>query len=66
MTTAKPRKLQPASREKTCPICGTVYTYPEKESGATRFHCEPCAALPEHYRRFSPRWASVSKFWNAN
>jgi hypothetical protein len=44
-------KLQPASREKTCQVCGNSYVYPEKDSRATRFHCESCAELPLHFRK---------------
>ncbi|MEZ5278432.1 MAG: hypothetical protein R3F07_18765 [Opitutaceae bacterium] len=42
----KELKVQPATRDKTCQVCGTVYVYPEKGSRATRFHCETCAPLP--------------------
>lgn len=47
----KEPRLQPATRDKTCQICGEEYTYPEKGSGATRFHCEPCAELPPNQRK---------------
>ena len=43
--------LQPASKEKTCQVCGTGYTYPEKGTNATRFHCAACAALPDAFRK---------------
>ena len=48
-------KLQPATRDKTCGVCGETYTYPEKNSKATRFHCELCAGLPSHYRKILTR-----------
>ena len=43
--------LQPATKDKTCQVCGESYTYPEKGSNATRFHCAVCAALPETLRK---------------
>ncbi|MGC9450335.1 MAG: hypothetical protein ACP5I4_02715 [Oceanipulchritudo sp.] len=48
---AKEPRLLPATKEKTCQICGESYVYPEKESNATRFHCEACAGLPAQYRK---------------
>mgnify|MGYP001555946315 CR=1 FL=1 len=51
----KERKLQPATRDKTCPVCGAAYIYPEKGSRATRFHCEDCAVLPAHFRKILTR-----------
>lgn len=51
----KERKLQPATRDKTCSACGVVYVYPEKGSRATRFHCETCAELPTHFRKILTR-----------
>lgn len=51
----KEPKVQPASRNKTCPVCGTAYVYPEKGSRATRFHCETCAALPTELRKVLTR-----------
>jgi len=47
----KDPKLQPATREKTCQVCGSTFIYPEKGSKATRFHCESCADLPVHFRK---------------
>lgn len=47
----KEPRLQPATRDKTCQICGTDYTYPAKGSNATRFHCEVCAELPASQRK---------------
>lgn len=43
--------LQPATKDKTCQVCGTEYTYPEKGSNATRFHCATCAGLPDNFRK---------------
>jgi hypothetical protein len=43
--------LQPATKDKKCQVCGSEYTYPEKGSHATRFHCHTCAALPEAIRK---------------
>ena len=48
-------KVQPATRQKKCQVCGTEYTYPELDSQATRFHCELCAVLPTHYRKILTR-----------
>jgi polyferredoxin len=48
-------KLQPATRDKKCQVCGADYIYPEKDSKATRFHCELCAGLPTHYRKILTR-----------
>jgi hypothetical protein len=45
----KEPKLQPATKEKTCQVCGTAFVYPEKDSRATRFHCEACAVLPASF-----------------
>lgn len=53
----KEPRLQPATRDKTCQICGTVYTYPEVGSPATRFHCELCAPLPASLRKVLGRMA---------
>ena len=51
----KERKLLPATRDKTCPVCGKTYVYPEKGSRATRFHCETCAVLPAHFLKVLTR-----------
>jgi hypothetical protein len=51
----KEPRLQPATREKTCQVCGTSYVYPEKGSKATRFNCESCAELPAHFRKILAR-----------
>ena len=51
----KEPRLQPATRDKTCQICGEEYTYPEKGSRATRFHCEDCAELPPNHRKILTR-----------
>ena len=56
MATKEPR-LQPATKEKTCQICGTEYTYPEINSRSTRFHCELCAELPSLQRKIMARMA---------
>ncbi len=47
---AKKLKPQPATREKTCTVCGVTYTYPEAGSAATRHVCELCSGLsaPHH------------------
>jgi hypothetical protein len=50
-------KLQPATREKKCQICGESYIYPEKNSNATRFHCEVCVELPPAHRKILGRMA---------
>lgn len=39
-------KLQPATHERTCQVCGQIYTYPEKGSESTRHLCAACAVLP--------------------
>ncbi len=51
----KETRLQPATREKTCQVCGNSYVYPEKGSKATRFNCESCAELPVHFRKVLAR-----------
>jgi hypothetical protein len=51
----KTPKPQPATREKTCRICGASYTYPMKESAATRHTCELCSDLPAHQRKVLTR-----------
>jgi len=56
MTDKEPR-LQPASKEKSCQICGTEYTYPQKDSKSTRFHCEICAELPPLHKKILNRMA---------
>jgi hypothetical protein len=62
---AKKPKLQPATREKTCQVCGESYIYPEKDSKATRFHCDVCVELPPAHRkilgRMAKRIASLEK-----
>lgn len=55
--TVKKIKLQPATRDKTCQICGEPYVYPEKNSDATRFHCEVCAGLSPAHRKILGRMA---------
>jgi len=54
---AKPPRLQPATREKSCQVCGANYTYPERGSTATRFHCELCAGLDPDTRKVLQRLA---------
>jgi hypothetical protein len=51
----KEPKLQPATREKKCQVCGSEYVYPERDSKATRFHCASCADLPTHFRKVLTR-----------
>ncbi len=51
----KESRLQPATRVKTCQVCGSTFVYPEKASKATRFHCESCADLPAHFRKVLTR-----------
>jgi len=51
----KTPKPQPATREKTCRICGSSYTYPVKGSAATRHVCEVCSDLPAHQRKVLTR-----------
>ena len=41
-------KLQPATHERACQVCGRTYTYPEKGSECTRHLCALCAGLPTH------------------
>ncbi len=53
----KEPRLQPATKEKKCQICGTEYTYPQKDSRSTRFHCELCAELPPTQRKVMGRLA---------
>jgi predicted aldo/keto reductase-like oxidoreductase len=53
----KEPKLQPASKDKKCQICGTEYTYPQKDSRSTRFHCELCAELTPIHRKVMSRMA---------
>lgn len=53
----KERRLQPATREKTCQICGTEYIYPEKGTNATRFHCEACSDLPANQKKILTKMA---------
>ena len=48
---AKKLKPQPATREKTCTICGVTYTYPEASSAATRHVCELCSGLSVPHRK---------------
>lgn len=43
---AKRVKLQPATHEKVCQICGKTYTYPESGLNATRYLCADCNELP--------------------
>ncbi|NDV63470.1 hypothetical protein G0Q06_13475 [Puniceicoccales bacterium CK1056] len=50
-------KLQPATRDKKCQVCGAPYVYPEQNSNATRFHCEVCAQLPPAHRKILGRMA---------
>ncbi len=51
----KPRKPLPATKERTCQGCGEKYTYPEKDSKATRFHCEICSTLSKDTRKIFER-----------
>jgi hypothetical protein len=51
----KETRLQPATREKKCQVCGSEYVYPERDSRATRFHCASCASLPTHLRKVLTR-----------
>ncbi len=53
----KTPRLLPASKEKNCQICGTEYTYPEKGSKATRFHCEVCSELPPLHKKIMGKLA---------
>jgi len=53
----KTPKPQPATREKTCQVCGESYVYPEPGSPATRFHCELCVALSAHDKKVLGRLA---------
>lgn len=53
----KTTRLLPASKEKQCTICGTEYTYPEKDSKSTRFHCEGCAELPPLHKKIMGKLA---------
>jgi hypothetical protein len=54
---AKEKRLQPATREKTCQICGTSYVYPQLNSNATRFHCDVCVELSPAQRKVLGRMA---------
>ena len=56
MTTKTPRLL-PASKEKNCTICGAEYTYPQKDSKATRFHCEVCTELSPLHKKIMGKLA---------
>ena len=51
MAVQKRVKLQPATHEKSCQICGSTYTYPEKGSNATRYICANCNALPNYAKQ---------------
>lgn len=53
----KEPRLQPASKDKKCQICGTEYTYPQKDSKSTRFQCEVCAELPPLHKKIMTRMA---------
>jgi uncharacterized Zn ribbon protein len=53
----KAPRLQPATKDKTCQICGSEYTYPEKGSNATRFHCDQCADLPPAQKKILTKMA---------
>ena len=61
----KQPKPQPATRDKTCSVCGETYVYPEPGSPATRFHCELCVGLSAHAKkvlgRLSKRITSLEK-----
>lgn len=48
---AKPKRIQPATRDKTCQVCGASYVYPQVNSNATRFHCELCVELSPAHRK---------------
>ena len=50
-------KIQPATRDKTCQVCGESYVYPEINSSATRFHCELCVELSPVQRKVLGRMA---------
>jgi len=50
-------KPQPATKEKTCQVCGTPYTYPEPGVRSTRFHCELCVELSAHGKKVLGRMA---------
>ena len=58
-------KPQPATKEKTCQVCGESYVYPEPGSRGTRFHCELCVDLSNHAKkvlgRLSKRISSLEK-----
>ena len=53
----KTPKPQPATRQKTCQVCGEAYVYPQPGSLATRFHCELCVALSAHDKKVLGRLA---------
>ncbi|MGA1204798.1 MAG: hypothetical protein ACO3ZW_03175 [Opitutales bacterium] len=54
---SKEPRIQPATKEKACQVCGISYVYPELNSQATRFHCELCAGLSPLHRRVMGRMA---------
>lgn len=54
MPVKKPRP-QPATREKTCAVCGEAYTYPEPGSPATRHLCALCCELSARQRKVLTR-----------
>lgn len=56
MANKEPRLL-PATKEKSCQICGTEYTYPEINTKSTRFNCEVCAELPPLQKKILTRMA---------
>ncbi len=53
----KKLKPQPATRNKTCSVCGEVYNYPEPGSPATRHFCELCCELNPTQRKVLTRMA---------
>ncbi|MGD7654175.1 MAG: hypothetical protein ACQCXQ_13230 [Verrucomicrobiales bacterium] len=56
MAARKP-KLQPATKEKACQVCGESYVYPEPGSVATRHFCGLCAGLGAVERKILTRMA---------
>ena len=50
-------KPQPATKEKTCQVCGEKYTYTEPGIRSTRFHCELCTGLSDHAKKILGRMA---------
>ena len=49
------KKPQPATRIRTCRVCGKRYEYPIKGTAATRHHCDECVEVPEYLRRVAER-----------